>query len=86
MAMRSRTSPMMPMMIEMGIRMSRPKTWPGSAAPCVSQQRVTSMSGLSGFHRIRVAARPSPSAVGKITGVVYIRKGIAMVTIRPTSV
>ena len=70
----------------MGMRRRKLKTRLGSAAPWVSQQRVTSIAGLRGFQLIRVAARPSPLARGKITGVVYIRKGMAITTIRPISV
>ena len=83
--MRRNTKPINPINKDTGINKRSCVTRAGSAVPRVSQLRVTSIRGLSGFHRIKVAARPSPSAKGNMTGVVYIRKGIPMLMARPKS-
>ena len=83
--MRMNTKPINPITIDIGINKISCVTKAGSAVPRVSQLRVTSISGLSGFHRIKVAARPSPSAKGNMTGVVYIRKGMPILMARPKS-
>ena len=83
--MRRNTKPINPITKDTGINKRSCVTSAGSAVPRVSQLRVTSISGLIGFHRISVAARPSPSAKGNMTGVVYIRKGMPIPMARPKS-
>lgn len=60
-------------------------TYSVDAVPIVNHPLVTSITWLSGFKFISVFARPPSFAKGKITGVVYIRKGKTIPTIFPTS-